>query len=253
MSSASQSATPNLLLRMMAQDDFALLQPHLERAELSPHDRLYEANRPIERVHFIEGGVASIVAIQENDDQVEVGLYGREGMSGSAVVLRAGQSPHRSMMQVDGTTSLHIASERLLDACGQSPALHTLLLRFAQSLVVQAALTAVSNAQFALPERLARWLLMCHDRVDGDRIELTHEYMAMMLAVRRSGVTVTLHTLEATGAIRATRGLIVVTDRGRLEEIAGESYGEAEKEYRRLIGPFGKSAPDLRLVAIIDD
>jgi hypothetical protein len=81
---------------------------------------------------------------------------------------------------------------------------------------------------------------MCHDRVEGDRIELTHEFIAMMLAVRRSGVTMTLHTLEATGAIRSTRGIVTILDRLRLEEIAGDAYGEAEAEYRRLIGPFGR-------------
>jgi hypothetical protein len=83
---------------------------------------------------------------------------------------------------------------------------------------------------------------MCHDRVDGDQLELTHEFMSMMLAVRRSGVTVTLHTLEAGGAIRALRGRIIVLDRSKLLAVAGESYGRPEEEYRRLVGPFGKGA-----------
>ena len=115
-----------------------------------------------------------------------------------------------------------------------------LLMRYVQSLNVQASLTAASNAHYALPERLARWLLMCHDRSEGDGMELTHEFLSMMLAVRRSGVTVTLHTLEATGAIRSARGVVTVTNRERLEEIAGDAYGQAEAEYRRLIGPFGR-------------
>jgi CRP-like cAMP-binding protein len=82
---------------------------------------------------------------------------------------------------------------------------------------------------------------MCHDRVSGEVLELTHEFMAMMLGVRRAGVTVALHTLEGTGAIRATRGRVMVVDRERLEDLAGDSYGRPEAEYSRIIAPFGKS------------
>jgi CRP-like cAMP-binding protein len=235
-----QTSTANALLRSLDVEDYALLEPHFERTHLKNNERLYEPNKIIELVHFPEGAVASIVSVREGDEMIEVGLYGREGFSGSAVVLGAGQSPHVSMIQVSETSALSISSGRLVEACGQSPTLLLLLLRFTHSLTVQAALTAASNAHYALHERLARWLLMCHDRVDGNHLELTHHFISMMLAVRRSGVTVTLHTLEGTGAIRATRGLITVLDRDRLEEIAGDSYGEAEAEYRRLIGPFGK-------------
>jgi CRP-like cAMP-binding protein len=135
---------------------------------------------------------------------------------------------------------VHLSTAALLDAGERSSSLRTLLLRYVHTLVVQTAATASANAHYELPERLARWLLMCHDRVIGDRLQLTHEFMAQMLAVRRSGVTVTLHTLEGTGAIRSTRGLVTVLDRARLAEIAGESYGTPEREYARLIAPFGK-------------
>jgi CRP-like cAMP-binding protein len=242
--SFSQSSTSNLLLRTLSAEDYELLQPHFEREALPLRKVLYEPGESIDRVYFIEGGVASIVTAQEGGDLVEIGLYGHEGMSGTPVILGAGQSPHRSFIQVDGPAALVIRTEVLLEACGRSSTLLTLLLRYAQTLTVQAALTAASNAHYDLPERLARWLLMCHDRVEGDRISLTHEFIANMLAVRRSGVTVTLHTLEGTGAIRSSRGLVTVIDRARLEEIAGDSYGEAEAEYRRLIGPFGKQALD---------
>jgi CRP-like cAMP-binding protein len=223
----------------LSRDDYALLEPHLGRGALGRTSPLYDPDSRIEQVHFLEGGVASIVA-EDGGDQIEVGIYGYEGMSGCSVVLGAVQSPHRSYMQVDGTSSLRIASERLLDACGKSDGIRILLLRYVQTLAIQSALTATSNAQYELPQRLARWLLMCHDRMPGDQIKLTHDFMAMMLAVRRSGVTVTLHTLEGTGAIRASRGLVTIRDRPRLQEIAGSSYGGAEAEYARLIAPFGK-------------
>lgn len=244
-----QPSAPNLLLRALSEADYALLEPHLARVRLMLKDTLFQHDEHIETVHFLESGVASIVAEQEDGEMIEVGLYGREGMSGSPVVMHAGQSPHTSMIQIDNCTALAIASERLLAACEQSASLRQLLLRYTQCLAVQTAMTAASNAHYALPERLARWLLMCHDRVDGDQIELTHVFASMMLAVRRSGVTVTLHTLEAAGSIKSTRGLVTITDRAQLEEIAGQSYGMAEAEYRRLIGPFGKGRHGLVAVA----
>jgi len=238
--SSLQASTANILLRALAEADFALLEPYFEREQLKLRDPIFEPNEPIERVYFLEEGVASIVAEQEDGDKVEVGLFGREGMSGAAVIMGAEQSPHASMVQVGNPAALVIPSARLLSACDKSVSLLRLLTRYVQSLNVQAAMTAASNAHYALPERLARWLLMCHDRAEGDRMELTHEFLSMMLAVRRSGVTVTLHTLEATGAIRSARGVVTVTNRARLEEIAADAYGQAEAEYRRLISPFGR-------------
>jgi CRP-like cAMP-binding protein len=229
----------NLLLRALSRADFALLEPHLQAVTLALKAPLFAPNKPIERVYFLEHGVASIVSDQEEGRPVEIGIHGREGMSGVPVVLGAHRTPHASMIQVGDAPAHGIASERLLDACAQSPALNKLLLRYAHTLSVQTALTAAANATYELPERCARWLLMCSDRLEGDRIELTHEFLSMMLAVRRSGVTVTLHELEETGAIRASRGVITILDRVRLEEIAGDCYGQAEAEYQRLIAPFG--------------
>jgi CRP-like cAMP-binding protein len=233
----SQCATP-----AVAPNDSRLLGQLLPAwGVLEVKARVFSPNEPIERVYFPEGGVFSIVSAEEGGDLIEVGLYGFEGMSGASVILDSGQSPHLSMVQVPGAAHLHLPANVLVDACDRSATLRKLLLRYVQTITVQAALTAAANAHYALPERLARWLLMCHDRVDGDMVELTHEFIAMMLGVRRSGVTVNLHTLEGTNAIRSSRGVVTITDRARLEEIAGDSYGPAEAEYRRLIGPFGKS------------
>ena len=245
MEALQQSTVGNLLLRYCEPRDFDILRPHLRRRNLPTHTVVVRPNEPIEYVYFPEGGVVSIVA-DEGGDKVEVGLVGYDGMSGTAVLLDAGQSPQASMVQINGSPALEMASGQLVQACDASPTLRRLFLRFVQSLNVQAASTAAANSSFALPERLARWLLMCHDRVDGDQLELTHEFMSMMLGVRRSSVTLTLHTLEGT---RAIRGWITVLDRQRLEEIAGESYGEPENEYRRLVGPFGKGMHRLKTVA----
>lgn len=240
MSLPSQSYTRNLLLRALRESDFALLQPHLERIELDRSDVLFEADRRIEHVYFLEAGVASIVSTEEGGEQIEVGIVGREGVAGIPVLLGTDRTPHRAFIQVAPTTALTMDADRLRDAINASEPLRTLLLRFVQAFMVQTAQTATANGNYTLPERLARWLLMCHDRIDGDELALTHDFMTMMLAVRRSGVTVTLHTLEAAGAIRMMRGRIAVLDRARLLSVAGESYGRPEEEYRRLIGPFGK-------------
>jgi CRP-like cAMP-binding protein len=240
MQSVPQASTGNLLLRTLEAGDYALLAPEFERVDMPLRTPLFEPDVPIEHVYFPEGGVSSVLTDQEGNDPVEFGLFGADGMSGTAVLLHAGQSPHRCFVQMDGATMLRIRSYVLLDACGKSATLHAVLLNFIHTLTVQTAATASANAHYELPERLARWLLMCHDRTEGDRLDLTHEFMAQMLAVRRSGVTVTLHTLEATGAIRSTRGLVSIVDRARLKEVAGDSYGSPEREYARLIAPFGK-------------
>ena len=249
MASLQQSIVGNLLLRQCDPEDFEALRPHLTRRSLPTHTVVAHPNEPIQHVYFPEGGVVSIVAEQERGDKVEVGLVGHEGLSGTAVLLDAGQSPQTSMIQINGSSALEMDAAQLVRICDDRPSLRKLLMRFVQALNVQAASTAAANAHFDLPERLARWLLMCHDRVSSDQLELTHEFMAMMLAVRRSSVTVTLHTLEGTRAIRGTRGSVTVLDRARLEEIAGSSYGEPENEYRRLLGPFGKGTHGLKSVA----
>jgi hypothetical protein len=114
-----------------------------------------------------------------------------------------------------------------------------MLLRYVQTVLVQNAQSAATNAHHRVEARLARWLLMCHDRIEGDEIALTHEFIGMMISAERSGVTITLHILEGAGMIRSTRGRVTIRNREMLEELAGDSYGVPEAEYRRLIGPLG--------------
>jgi CRP-like cAMP-binding protein len=131
-------------------------------------------------------------------------------------------------------SALRMDADALRQAIGQSPSLHQHLLRYIETFQVQVAYTALSHGSFTIEERLARWLLMCHDRLDGNDLPLVHEFLSMMLGVRRSGVTIAVQTLEGTGAIKATRGHIIIRDREMLEEAANGSYGVPEAEYRRL-------------------
>jgi CRP-like cAMP-binding protein len=130
----------------------------------------------------------------------------------------------------------------LLEAIHTSAPLRKLLMKYMQTLSTQTSYTALSNAVHHVDERLARWLLMCHDRVDGDEFALTHEFLSLMLAVRRPSVTTALHVLEGNGFIRSVRGYITILDRAALETFAADAYGRPEEEYRRLIGAIGREA-----------
>ena len=156
-------------------------------------------------------------------------------LTGTSILHGADTTPHEIFTQVPGS-ALRLGVDDLRTAIRTSPSLHQHLLRYAEAFNVQVAYTALSHGSYTIEERLARWLLMCHDRVDGDDLPLVHEFLSMMLGVRRSGVTIAVQTLEGTGVIKATRGHIIVRDRARLEEAAGGSYGVPEAEYRRLFG-----------------
>jgi CRP-like cAMP-binding protein len=229
-----QSSMRNRLLQTLSPDDFALIAPDLEFVALPRSTVLIEPNEPIEHVYFLESGVSSVVSINSESRRVEVCISGSEGLIGPSVVLGVNRTPHQSFMQVEGS-GYRIVSAHLARAIESSPSLRHLLLRYIHVVKIQIAATAMSNGDNVLGERLARWLLMCHDRVDGDELQLTHEFLSLMLAVRRAGVTDAIHLLEGTGIIKARRAHITILDRERLEETAGDSYGVPEAEYERLI------------------
>jgi CRP-like cAMP-binding protein len=156
-------------------------------------------------------------------------------------VLGSSTAPSRKIVQIDGHESLRIETARFLAHIDQSRTLRALILKYAHTRMVQIAHSLVSYAHCGMEARLARWLLMCCDRIDGDDLHLTHEFMSQMIGAHRSTVTVTLHSLEGFGAIRSTRGVVTIRDRKKLEELAGEAYGASEAEYRRLIGDFAPS------------
>jgi CRP-like cAMP-binding protein len=224
----------NKLLQALSSEDLDLLTPHLTPISLALRDEIERPNQPIKMVVFPESGVVSIVAHGGHKKQIEAGIVGREGMTGLMVVLGNDRSPHSTYVQIPGQGQ-RIASDDLRRAMRKSPTLHNVMLRFAQAFMIQATHTAMSNASAKLEERLGRWLLMAHDRIDGDELPLVHEFLALMLGVRRAGVTIAVHSLERRGLIQTERGLITIVDRKGLEEIANASYGVPEAEYRRLM------------------
>jgi CRP-like cAMP-binding protein len=233
--SAISYRSGNRLLSSLSKADFGLLLPDLEAVSLDVRKVLERPNKRIEDVYFPDAGFASVVAVQPKQTKVEVGLIGREGMTGLPVVLGNHKTPHETYIQAAGHGQ-RINATKLRKAMAASSSLQSLLLKFVQAFMVQTAQTAISNARAKLNERLARWILMADDRIDGSRLPLTHEFLSLMLGVRRAGVTEALHALESEGLIRASRGEIIVRSRKGIERRAGGSYGIPEAEFRRLIG-----------------
>jgi CRP-like cAMP-binding protein len=224
----------NRILSRLSQEEFGLLRPYLEAVELPVRKQLESRNKPIEAVYFIEHGFASVVA-NGTGRSIEVGIIGREGMTGLPVIMGTDRSPHETYMQVGGDGQ-RMSSAKLSQAVDESPALHRHLLRYGHAFVVQTAQTALANGRSKIEERLARWLLMANDRLDGDEVPLTHEFLSVMLGVRRPGVTVALDLLEKEGLIQAKRRAIAIVDRTGLRKISNGAYGAPEAEFKRLFG-----------------
>ena len=228
------SVPRNRLLAALKPADLHLLRPHLSPVTLKLRQDLEKPNVKIEDLYFLDAGIASVVAVHKRKERVEVGLIGCDGMSGTAIVLGTKSSPHSCYLQVAGRGQ-HISADALREAMDASKTLHELLLKYVQTFMVQTAHTAIANAQAKLHERLARWILMADDRVSDDVLPLTHEFLSLMLGVRRAGVTEALQSLARRRLIKAGRGEIAVLDRKGIERVAGDFYGVPEAEYRRLI------------------
>jgi CRP-like cAMP-binding protein len=224
----------NRLLSALSEGGLDLLQPHLEPLAMEVRHLMEDRNKPIKHIYFMEEGIASVVAVAEGGKQIEVGLIGREGMTGIVVAMGNHQSPHVTYVQVRGRAQ-RIGVAEFRAALEASATLKPLLLKFAQAFMVQTAHTAIANGRAKVEERLARWVLMARDRMDGDELPLTHEFLALMLGVRRAGVTEALNALEDRELLRPGRGKILVLDRKGLEKIAGGYYGVLESELRRLM------------------
>src|SRR5829696_8328393 len=231
---ATPKARRNRLLLALSPPGLSLLEPWLERVPLPVGTRLVEPNTPIEHAYFLEQGIASVVDTTPQGRRIEVGIIGREGLTGIPILLGADRTSHECIIQTTGE-GLRIRADDLRRAMAASPSLRQHLLRFVQAFTVQVGQTALSNGRHTLEQRLARWLLMCHDRVDGDTLSMTHEFMSLMLGGRRAGVTVALQALEERDLITTKRGQVTVLDRTKLEAIAGDSSGVPQAEYTRLI------------------
>lgn len=227
-----QSDFRNKLIGKFSEADFATLATHIEPVELKVRDCVVQAGRKIAHVYFPESGQLSVLAKVPHAEPIEVGLFGREGMSDMVPDFR---TPFDTIVQVPGPAH-RIPAELFSELALTSRALADLTSRYHRATLAQLSFTALSHGSFTVAERLARWILMVHDRTDGDEVPLVHEFFAWMLAVRRAGVTEAMTELRNQHAIETKRGRLVVLDRQILIELASGSYGPAEAEYSRLLG-----------------
>jgi CRP-like cAMP-binding protein len=243
MAGPAQTEVQNWLLRALPQDAFAMLGPRLRQIETPKGMTLFDAHQPPPFGYFFESGLGSVIAEVPSGQAVEIGLYGIDGFGGIPLVLKSDHAPQRLEMQIGGSAWIVPAAE-LSAMLGDSPAVQTLMLRYVQFFMLQSAETCLANALRPIEERLARWLLMSHDRMPDDDVPLTQDYLAIMLGSARTSVTFTLGNLAQRGAIRTARGMVTIVDRPLLERIAGDGYGVPEREYNRLIAArFGNGGP----------
>lgn len=229
-----------MLLRSLDADAQEAFAPHLDQAQLIEGVTLSKTDAPLDAAWFPESAVVSFVDVLDDVTRVEIGIVGFEGMVGWPILLGCDRAHHDAIVRVGGGAALTMPADRFVALCREHPAANALFLRYVNVFTVQMGRTAVSNLRDKVERRLSRWLLMCHDRLEGDEIDLTHKVIANMLGIRRASVTDGLHNLEGENVIRNRRGRIVIRDRSKLLRLAGEGYGHAEAHYSRTIAPFGK-------------
>jgi len=222
-------------LAVLAPSDAAWVATQIEPVELDIGQLIASAGEPFRHVYFPETAVFSIISRMADGSAVEVGTVGNEGMAGVGVLLGADASVNETVAQIPGTAG-RIESARFVDGVATRPELRRLLNRYTEAYLTQVAQTAACNRLHGIEARCARWLLMTHDRVgEAERFPLTQEYLAIMLGVRRGGVSLAAGTLRDAGLIQYSRGAIRVVDRAGLEKVACECYGIVRRHFDRLL------------------
>ncbi len=239
-SDGTSNKIQNLILLGLPADELTAATRKLQFVELPTHTVLHEAGEPLTHAYFINSGLASVLSVMTDGKSVEVGLAGKEGFIGLPLVVGLSSSPTQVIMQVGGS-AYQLAVADFKELLSRSPTLEKSLNRYAQSLGMQATHVAACNRLHEVDERLARWLLMSQDRLGGDIVPLTQEFLAHMLGTRRASVTVAAGILQKAGFITYNRGSVRIDDRRGLEDAACECYASIrqqsqkwEKELSRL-------------------
>jgi CRP-like cAMP-binding protein len=213
----------NDILSSLPADETELIKPHLEEIELSYHSILHEAGEALPFTYFLSEGLASLVVVTSDGKSVEVAIAGREGMVGTPVIVGIGYGPYRVVMQIAGR-ALRIKAETLVEILENSPVLASRLHRYVLIQGLQIAQIAACNRLHEVEQRLARWLLMCHDRVDSELLPVTHEFLAQMLGTGRPSISLAAGLLQRAGVIANFRGRVKIVNRKSLERTACECY-----------------------------
>lgn len=218
----------NLLLLGLPSGEWDSISSELTFVQLRTPDVLEETEEPIKYGYFIDSGLVSVLSIMEDGKSVEVGISGKEGCTALSMAVGLKTSISRVLVQVQGT-AFRIAApglERILKRC---PVLKVRMQQYGYIMAMQSAQVAACNRLHEVDERLARWLLMSQDRIGGDIVPLTHEFLAHMLGTRRSSVTVAAGLLQKAGLITYNRGSVKIENRERLEDAACECYALIRK------------------------
>jgi CRP-like cAMP-binding protein len=225
----------NLILAALPLEEQERLRPKLQPVDLEQGHVLYEANGSAEFVYFVDQGMVSVVSVMRNGDSIEVGTIGNEGMTGKWLILGTDSVPYRHIMQVAGKAQ-RMSAAALAAELQQGQQLTKLLHRFEAAFNTQVMQGMACNGLHSVEQRCCRWLLTTQDRIGSQELNITHEFLAQMLGVRRASVTEVLRPLQDEGLIRASRGKVVILDSKRLAEASCECYGVIRHEYQRLLG-----------------
>lgn len=227
--------TGNWLLNALAPNDFERLHAHLERGEADVYHVLAPQGGAFTHIYFPESCVVSLVSRMSDGSGVEAGTIGNEGMAGLPAYLEGATSECETFCQVAGLT-LRAPVKAVIDAAAERPEIRRLFNRYVHAYLSQVSQSVACNRLHDIEQRCARWLLMTHDRVsDMETFALKHEFLALMLGVRRAGVTMAAGALQERGLIRYRRGVIRVTDRAGLEASACECYGVVRAQFDRML------------------
>jgi CRP-like cAMP-binding protein len=224
----------NALLRLLPDPDFDLISRFLEPVPLARGQVLQERNRALESAYFIESGAAAMFHRTRRDGLVGVAVIARYGLVGLPTILGTATSPQRCVVQISGQ-ALRISSTDLQYVLSESAALRQVMKRYLQALMTQYAQRVLCASRHKLEQRLSSWLLAINDRVDGERIEITHDLISQMLGTRRASVSIAAQHLEKIGAISGGRGFLNIADRSVLESCSCECYKAMADEYARLL------------------
>ncbi len=234
MKRSSPSSPQNLLLASLPLEDYALLRPHLTHVRLKQQTIVREAARPIEHIHFPLEGMVSMVAMLGTGDGVEIAAIGREGAVGAKVGLHPQLAFARAIVQLPGT-ALRIGLEKFQQAARQSLAITHLSTCANDVMTANLQQSAACNAMHDLEPRLARWLLHARDRYESDGLPLTQEFLAQMLGVRRTTVTLTAQAMQKAGLVRYRRGTVEIADRAALEAMSCECYFAVRRNVETIL------------------
>lgn len=233
MTAERVSLYKNQILSSLPKAEMRALAPHLTPIALPRRYMLHEAAEKVDYGYFLEEGLASIVVILEDGSTVEVGVVGREGMAGLPILMNTDRIPNQTFMQVAGS-GYRIKANLLREHFERLGQFRKMLLRYLHLHLVQASQTAACNRLHEVEERMARWLLICQDRVNSHDINLTHEFLAQMLGTRRSSVTIAAGLLHRSGLIDYSRGRVTIRDHEGLKRTACECYRAIHAEQKRL-------------------